>query len=62
MSKPDANGDEVPEATKDKLQKILGRAKSEKREQEAFKRTHDARERARQARVKAQQERKEKGK
>lgn len=60
MSK--GNGDEIPPADKAKLEKILGKAKSEKREQEAAKRTRDARERARQARVRAQKERKDKGK
>lgn len=56
------NGDDVPEATPGKLAGILGRAKSERLEQEAFWRTHLARERARLARIEAQKERKGKGK
>jgi hypothetical protein len=50
------NGDSTPKADKSKLSRILGKAKSEKTEQAAFKRTHDARERARQARVRQQRD------
>lgn len=60
-TKKDSNGDEIPEADPSILERILGRAKSERTQQEGFKRTHEARERSRQARVRAQKERKEKG-
>lgn len=58
--KDSGNGEAAGQPTEGKLQRILGKAKSEKTQQEAFNRTHNARERSRQARVRAQKERKDK--
>lgn len=59
MGRRSGNGEQAGEPTEGKLQRILGRARSEKTEQAAAKRTRDARERSRQARVRAQRERQE---
>ena len=61
MSKTPGNGQAGGQPTKGILQRILGRASSERTQQAAFKRTHDAIETARQRRVRAQRERKERG-